>query len=76
MIEALKYTPYNDLSSNFEKILTYLSYGLNARVVDPANTYNIISDELSINEKRAIQNVASDSLTTFSSTRSWYDVFK
>lgn len=59
VIEALKSSRYGQLAYNFASVLDYLSDGfLSARSVDPANTNNIISDELTDSEKSAIASQA------------------
>lgn len=61
IIEALKYTR-TGLADNFKKVLEYLSNSFaTARHVDPANTNNIISDDLSVAEKKAIADQAQKS---------------
>jgi hypothetical protein len=63
IIEAAKYRNFYDYDNNFWEILKWLSANITStRIVDPANTNNIISDDLSFNEKRAIANMASVSL--------------
>lgn len=54
VIEALKYKR-SGLADHFLAVLDYLSNEfVSARFVDPANTNNIISDDLTDNEKRVI----------------------
>lgn len=61
VIEALKGRPTDNLDLNFQEVLKYLSTDfLNARIVDPANTNNIISDMLSSEEKRVIARKAKE----------------
>jgi len=61
VIEALKYARA-DLAANFMGVLGYFANGFStSRFVDPANTNNIISDTLTLNEKKAISAQASKS---------------
>jgi hypothetical protein len=61
VIEALKYKR-SGLADHFLAVLDYLSNGFSsARFVDPANTANIISDDLTYVEKRAIASQAGQS---------------
>lgn len=61
VIEALKYKR-SGLSDHFLSVLDYLSNEfLSARFVDPANTANIISDDLTDAEKKAIASQAGQS---------------
>lgn len=54
VIEALK-DKRSGLSDHFLAVLDYLSNGFSsARFVDPANTNNIVSDDLTANEKKSI----------------------
>lgn len=58
VIEALKYKR-GQLAENFASVLDYLSDGFSsACFVDPANTNNVISDELTKSEKDAIADQA------------------
>ena len=53
------------LSNRLERIFEYLSFEFeNARIVDPANSNNIVSDELSSSEKEKIKKTAHSSLNT------------
>ncbi|MDA3789478.1 MAG: hypothetical protein PF503_13430 [Desulfobacula sp.] len=59
VIDALKYSSGGDLSNNFLKVLEFFRDNLfSARYVDPANTNNIISDDLNTAQKQAISNQA------------------
>lgn len=61
VIEALKYKR-SGLAEHFLAILDYLSNGFaSARFVDPANTNNIISDDLTDAEKKCIASQAGQS---------------
>jgi hypothetical protein len=63
VIEALKVAWLSSLADNFRTIMTYLRDNLeSARFVDPANTNNIISDDLTVAEKRAIKAAATAAL--------------
>ena len=62
VIDALKYKRIGDLSSNFLTVLDFLRDDIvSARYLDPANTNNVISDDLNTQEKRAIAAKAADS---------------
>ncbi|GAA5526202.1 hypothetical protein Maes01_02801 [Microbulbifer aestuariivivens] len=62
VIDALKHSRVGDLSSNFWKVLGFLKDDfISKRYVDPANTNNVISDDLNLQEKRAIAAKASES---------------
>jgi hypothetical protein len=61
VIEALKYQR-DGLANNFMAVLEYLSISLvSARFIDPANSNNIISDDLTDIEKKAIASQAKKS---------------
>lgn len=63
VLEAVKNKTYGELGSNFWAVLTYLrDTFVNATVIDPANTNNIISDMLSKNLKEQIAAKAKSSL--------------
>ncbi len=65
VMEALKGYSYDNLSANFETVLTYFSQKLtSARFVDPANSNNVISDDLTPSEKMAVASAAMSALTT------------
>lgn len=69
VIEALRGCQTN-LSANVVRVLEYLRDSfVNARIVDPANTNNIISEDLTVAEKNAIRLRADSSLKG-----SWSDV--
>ena len=71
VIEATKNRNYGDFDNNFWEVLKWLSVNItSARIIDPANTNNIISDDLTQNEKRAIANMASVSLQK----QSWQEI--
>ena len=62
-LEALHGEPIGRLSENVTDVLRYLSARLTAtRIVDPANTNNVISDDLSISGKQAIAAAAQRAL--------------
>jgi hypothetical protein len=64
VIDALKYSNTGNLPNNFRKVLELFRDSLPSnRYVDPANTNNIISDDLNIYQKRLISNQAESSLT-------------
>lgn len=59
VIECLSGRSYSDISRNFWEVLGFLAGDfVNRRYVDPANTNNVISDDLSISERRLIQRAA------------------
>lgn len=73
VLEALKYSPTNECSNNILKALEYIANSfLTARVMDPSNTNNIISDDLGITEKMAIVYTAQNSLQA----RTWEEIIK
>lgn len=73
VLEALKYCPTNECSKNILKTLEYIANSLlTARVMDPSNTNNIISDDLGIAEKMAIVFAAQNSLQA----RTWEEIIK
>ena len=63
VIEALKATWLSSPADNFRTVMTYLRDNFtSARFVDPANTNNIISDDLTVAEKQAIKTSAAAAL--------------
>lgn len=72
-IEALRYTYNGSLGERVSRVLSYLSDAwLNARFVDPANTNNIISDDLTAAEKRAVSAAAERAIAA----PTWSEVVK
>lgn len=62
VIDALKHSRIGDISNNFLKVLEFFRDSLpSTRYVDPANTNNIISDDLSASQKYVIANQAKSS---------------
>ena len=62
VIEALKYARIGDIENNFAKVILYLRDDFsNKQFVDPANTNNIVSNDLNAVEKLLISNQASQS---------------
>lgn len=62
VLNALSGENKNQLATNVWTVLGYLRDSfVNARVVDPANANNIVSDDLTSAEKQAVANAASDS---------------
>ena len=52
------------LATDFWNILNYIRDNIvEKKVIDPSNSINIISDTLSTNEKQAIRNALSESLS-------------
>ena len=65
VIAALSGTRTEALAGNLRRVLEYLSQGfLVARVVDPANSNNVVSDDLSVEEKRMIAVAAGKTLAS------------
>jgi len=63
VIDALRYSHLSSLSDRMRRVLEYLKHSfVNARVEDPANTNNIISEDLTVVEKDAIKNAATHAL--------------
>ena len=59
VIDCLKYARTGNLSENFLTVLSFLADGFStARYVDPANTANVISEDLNVQEKAIISNAA------------------
>jgi hypothetical protein len=59
VLDALHYARHRDLTSNMLRVLEYFATNLpTVRLVDPANTANVVSAELSGAEKSAIANLA------------------
>jgi hypothetical protein len=59
VIDSLKNAKVNDLENNFGKVIIYLRDEFaGKRFVDPANTNNVISDDLSLAQKQSIANKA------------------
>ena len=62
VIDSLKYSKVGDLSNNFLKVLEFFRDNLTStRYVDPANTKNIISDDLNATQKAVISSQARSS---------------
>lgn len=63
VIEALKYRPITTLAANVLAALEYIAENIaRARVVDPGNSNNILSNDLSVSEKQALATAAQQSL--------------
>lgn len=63
VIDALKHQSTAPLADNVLKALTYISQSITAtRIVDPGNTNNVISDELTVSQKVALSLAAAKSL--------------
>jgi hypothetical protein len=59
VIEALRYCPLTTLSGRVRMVLEYLRNSFpDARVEDPANTNNVISDDLTQAEKNTVKSAA------------------
>jgi hypothetical protein len=64
VIDALRYSQLGTLSDRVRRVLEYLGDSfVNARVIDPANTNNIISDDLTVAEKNAVKSAAVTALS-------------
>jgi predicted nucleotidyltransferase len=63
VIQAVRGKIVNRIADNVWSVFDYLTTGfVNARFVDPANSNNIISDELTLTEKRNIAKIAAESM--------------
>ena len=63
VINALNSAELFNLANNVWKVFHYLNERFeNARVIDPANTNNILSDDLTVVEKRAVKVAAARAL--------------
>ncbi len=63
VIEAIKYQPTTALSQNVLKALTFISESITtSRILDPGNTNNVISDDLTFTQKYAFSTAAANSL--------------
>jgi hypothetical protein len=70
VLDALRTRPTHALAENVRAALAYLADGFqHARVVDPANSNNVISSDLGPEHKRVIAAVAAKSLATSSFER-------
>jgi hypothetical protein len=59
------FTPYNDLAANVSKVFDFLRDEFaGTRIMDPANTNNIISEDLTSAEKRKISAAAAQARAT------------
>jgi len=63
VIEGLKYQSTATLAENVLRALTYISQSITvARILDPGNTNNVISDDLTVSQKVALSLAAANSL--------------
>lgn len=64
VIETLRYAPLHDVPTNFFRVLQFLASTefLTNRYVDPSNSNNVLSEELTIFEKQQIQRQAAESV--------------
>jgi len=70
VIEALKGKRTGNLSNNVIATLEYLKTRIGtARLLDPANTNNVVSDDLSVAGKQAVASAAATALNG-----SWQDL--
>lgn len=64
VLDCLSGRSYSGLNDNFWKVLGFLADGfIKSTYLDPANTNNIISDDLAMSEKQAIQRAAQAAYT-------------
>lgn len=71
VLEALKNKPKNDPTNNFLAVMDYLCNDfISARILDPSNTNNVISEELSSAEKKAVKDFAAHTLQS-----TWETIF-
>jgi hypothetical protein len=64
VIDCLSGRSYSDISGNFWEVLGFLAGDfVNRRYIDPANTNNVISDDLSVSERQTIQRAAQHART-------------
>lgn len=64
VMDALSGYGFNNLSSNVRTVFQYFAEAFpSAILIDPANTNNIISNELTVDEKRAVANQARQSMS-------------
>ena len=71
VIEATKYSKYDDYDKNFLTVLEWLSENITSvRIIDTANTNNVISDDLTDSEKSSIANKARESRQK----KNWSDI--
>lgn len=62
VIDSLKNSKIGDLSNNFLKVIEFFRDDLvSTRYIDPANTNNVISDDLNVSQKMAISSQARSS---------------
>lgn len=72
-IKALYGASYNNLANNVLRVFSYLGNSfISDRFIDPANSNNVISDDLSANEKNLIASAAKNA----SSERYWSNIIK
>lgn len=76
VMEALRGHSYTNLSANFEAVLAYFSQKITtARFIDPANSSNVISDDLTALEKLLVSSKAQSTLSSkFLSLGNWNSV--
>lgn len=71
VIDALKYSVQGDLPGNFLKVLDFFRDNLiSARYIDPANTNNVISDDITAGQKNLIASQARQSRIQ----QNWQDI--
>lgn len=76
VLDALYGKPRDALEDNVVAVLAYLSVCFESvRLVDPANSANVVSDDLTVAERRAVAQAAHTDLT-FACSRDWYRVFR
>ena len=63
VLNALYYKPFDQIATNFSTVLKYLrDEFIHKMIIDPANSNNVISDDLFVYEKQAIVNQATQSM--------------
>ncbi len=72
-IEAMKGKPVGDLANNVFSTFSYFrDYVGSSRIVDPANTNNVISDDLDASEKARIAKLASQA----AAAKTWAEIVR
>jgi hypothetical protein len=70
-IEALEHRSTTDHDNNFLHLLGYIRDNIQSiRIVDPANSGNIISDDITASEKKAVADQAGESICK----KNWGDI--
>ena len=73
VIDSLKYSTVGDTASNFLKVLQFFRDNLTSvRYTDPANTNNVISDDLNASQKLVVANMA----RTSTGKKTWGEIVR